>query len=228
MNALNSASVETEERVLFKKNGVSEQTRLRAGPAEVDIDHLRSALLRQPADTTSLIEIGDVSCSLIAASVLFPVVLRKKGPTVLLTQRTEHLRDHPGQISFPGGRVEVNDTSPAYTALRETKEEIGLEPCHVEIAGFLPEYQTGSGYRVTPVVGFLSPPFELRPDSSEVAEVFEVPLSFLLDPANHQRHSHERQGKMRHFFAIPYEKHFIWGATAGIIVSLAKAMGCLP
>ncbi|MDR3220833.1 MAG: CoA pyrophosphatase [Candidatus Accumulibacter sp.] len=160
----------------------------------------------------------------LAAAVLFPIVLGESGATVLLTRRTEHLRDHPGQISFPGGRVEASDLSPEHTALRESREEIGLASRHVEIVGFLPEYRTATGYRITPVVGFLTPPFALRPDSSEVAEIFEAPLSFLLNPANHQRHSREYEGRKRHFFAMPYGRHFIWGATAGIIVSLARAM----
>jgi 8-oxo-dGTP pyrophosphatase MutT (NUDIX family) len=190
----------------------------------VDIDCLRSVLSRQAANAEPIVEIWAEQRNLVAASVLFPIVLHESGPTVLLTQRTEHLRDHPGQISFPGGSVEASDASPEYTALRETKEEIGLASRHIEIVGFLPEYRTGTGYRITPVVGFLTPPFELRPDPSEVAEIFEVPLSFLLNPANHQRHSREYMGKTRHFFAIPHGRHFIWGATAGIIVSLARAM----
>lgn len=169
-------------------------------------------------------EAGVERQDLIAASVLFPIVLREDEPTVLLTQRTDHLRDHAGQISFPGGRAEEDDSSPEHTALREAEEEIGLSPCHVEIVGFLPEYRTVTGYRITPVVAFLTPPFELRPDPSEVAEVFEVPLSFLIDPANHERHSREYQGETRYFFAMPYGRYFIWGATAGIIVTLARAL----
>ena len=196
-----------------------------AALATVDLVHLRSALLKQPFDAKPLIEVGAAQRAWAAAAVLFPIVLREDKPTVLLTLRTEQLRDHPGQISFPGGRVEDHDDSPAYTALREAKEEIGLAAQHVEIVGFLPEYRTVTGYRITPVVGFLMPPFELQPDPLEVAEVFEVPLFFLLDPANHQRHSREYRGEIRHFFAMPYGRHFIWGATAGIIVSLAQAMG---
>jgi 8-oxo-dGTP pyrophosphatase MutT (NUDIX family) len=107
--------------------------------------------------------------------------------------------------------------------LRESEEEVGLAARQVEIAGFLPEYRTATGYRITPVVGFVTPPLALRPDPSEVAEIFEAPLAFLLDPANHQRHSREYEGKTRHFFAMPYGPYFIWGATAGIIVSLARA-----
>ncbi|MDR2786759.1 MAG: CoA pyrophosphatase [Candidatus Accumulibacter sp.] len=195
------------------------------GAAEVNLDHLRAALLRQPSGAGPIVEAGAERDAPVAAAVLFPIVLGERGTTVLLTRRTEHLRDHPGQISFPGGHVEASDPSPEYAALREAREEIGLASRHVEIAGFLPEYRTTTGYRITPVVGFLTPPFALRSDPSEVEEIFEVPLSFLLDPANHQRHAREYQGKVRHFFAVPYERYFIWGVTAGIIVSLARAMG---
>jgi 8-oxo-dGTP pyrophosphatase MutT (NUDIX family) len=143
---------------------------------------------------------------------------------VLLTQRTAHLREHAGQISFPGGRVEPEDASPAHTALRETEEEIGLASAHIEIVGYLPEYRTNTGFRVMPVVGLVRPPFALRPDPSEVAEVFEVPLAFLMDPANHQQHSVHYRGKLRHYYAMPYGDYFIWGATAGIIVTLSRAL----
>jgi 8-oxo-dGTP pyrophosphatase MutT (NUDIX family) len=190
------------------------------------VERLCSVLSRQPAELLPSMETGP---GLIAAAVLFPIVLGEREPTVLLTRRTEDLRDHAGQISFPGGRIEASDPSPEYTALREAREEIGLAPRHVEIAGFLPEHRTMTGYRITPVVGLLTPPFELRPDPAEVAEIFEAPLSFLLDSANHQRHSHEYRGETRHFHAMRYERYFIWGATAGIIVSLARAMaGFVP
>jgi 8-oxo-dGTP pyrophosphatase MutT (NUDIX family) len=161
----------------------------------------------------------------VAAAVLFPIVLRPAAPTVLLTRRTDHLKDHPGQISFPGGRVEPDDVSPAHTALREAEEEIGLVPAHVEIAGYLPEYLTSTGFRVTPVVAVVTPPFSLRLDPFEVAEAFEVPLDFLLDPANHRRHALHYRGRLRHFHAMPWGEYFIWGATAGMIVSLSRALG---
>ena len=161
---------------------------------------------------------------LVPAAVLFPIVLRPTGPTVLLTRRTEQLRDHPGQISFPGGRIDASDRSPEEAALREAMEEVGLNSRHIEIVGFLPEDRTVTGYQVAPVVGFITPPFDLQPGASEVAEVFEVPLSFLLDSHNHQRHSRETPGGRRYFFAMPYGPYFIWGATAGMIVSLARAM----
>jgi len=166
-------------------------------------------------------------CSLTPAAVLFPIVLRDDGHTVLLTQRTAHLRDHAGQISFPGGRVEEHDLSPTDTALRETEEEIGLARERVEIVGFLPEYRTGTGFRVTPVVALVRPPFDLQPDPFEVAEIFEVPLSFLLDPANHQQHSLHYRGALRNYFAMPYGEYFIWGATAGMIRSLSERLGLL-
>lgn len=156
------------------------------------------------------------------AAVLVPVVPRGAELTVLLTKRTDHLHHHPGQISFPGGRVEHTDVSPVMTALRETEEEIGLLPDRVELLGELPEYCTGTGFRVTPVVGLVHPPFELTLDAFEVAEAFEVPLSHFLEPRNHQRHSVEYQGRMREFYAMPYGGYFIWGATAGILVSLYR------
>ncbi|MSQ49172.1 MAG: CoA pyrophosphatase [Betaproteobacteria bacterium] len=155
------------------------------------------------------------------ASVLVPIVDRDAGLTVLLTRRATHLQDHSGQVSFPGGRVAAHDASPEATALRETHEEIGLDLACIEVLGRMPDYCTRSGYRITPVVGIVTPPFELRPDANEVDEIFEVPLVFVLDPANHQRQSREWQGELRWFFAIPYQQHFIWGATAGMLVNLS-------
>jgi len=150
--------------------------------------------------------------------------MREAGPTVLLTQRTDHLHHHPGQISFAGRRVEQHDESPLETALRETEEEIGLARRHVEVIGRLPEYRTVTGFAICPVVGLVCPPFELELDDFEVAEVFEVPLGFLLEPANRQRHRIEYQGVMREYFAMPWQGRFIWGATAGMLVSLADLL----
>lgn len=158
------------------------------------------------------------------AAVLVPLVLRDDAASVLLTRRTDHLHHHPGQISFPGGRVEKGDASPVATALRETQEEIGLGADRVELIGALPDYFTGTGFRVTPVVGFVHPPFELTLDTFEVAEAFEVPLSHFLDPANHLRHSLEIEGRTRHFHAMPYGDYYIWGATAGMLMSLYRVM----
>jgi 8-oxo-dGTP pyrophosphatase MutT (NUDIX family) len=190
----------------------------------IDLDHLRSVLYPHPSRTVFVLEDGVGDEELTPASVLFPIVLRASGPSVLLTQRTENLKAHPGQISFPGGRVEPGDRSPADTALREAQEEIGLSSNHVEILGYLPEYRTSTGFRVTPVVAAVKPPFSLRPDPGEVAEIFEVPFSFLMDAANHQQHALHYRGKLRHYFAMPYGEYFIWGATAGIIVSLSRAL----
>jgi len=191
----------------------------------VDLDRLRASLLREPITGHFVQEEGGEGLPLTPAAVLFPIVLRDNGQTVLLTQRTAHLKDHAGQISFPGGRVEEEDQSPVHTALRETEEEIGLAREHVEVLGFLPEYRTGTGFRVTPVVALVKPPFELALDPFEVAEAFEVPLAFLLDPANHKRHSLHYRGALRHFFAMPYGDYFIWGATAGMIRSLTERLG---
>jgi len=155
-----------------------------------------------------------------AAAVLVPVVRREKELTVLFTRRTAHLHDHAGQISFPGGRTEPGDAGAAETAMRETREEIGLAAERVEVIGELPQYVTVTGYRVTPVVGLVTPPLDLRPDDFEVAEVFEAPLAFLLDPANHQRNHVLFDGRERYYYAIPYQTHYIWGATAGMLMNL--------
>jgi len=190
-----------------------------------DLAHLRSSLLSEPPVGDFVLEEGAGDQVLTPAAVLVPIVLHPAGQTVLLTQRTAHLRDHAGQISFPGGRVEADDLTPTHTALRETEEEIGLSRESIEIVGFLPEYRTGTGFRVTPVVALVHPPFTVQPDPFEVAEIFEVPLDFLLDPANHQRHSLHYRGALRNYFAMPYGDYFIWGATAGMIVSLSRALG---
>ena len=162
------------------------------------------------------------AASLKAAAVLVPIVARPDELTVLFTRRTGHLKAHSGQVSFPGGRAEARDVSPEATALRETHEEIGLGPERVELLGRLADYHTRTGFRVTPVVGLVTPPLDLNPDAFEVEEVFEVPLSFLLDPANHQRHAREFQGRMVHYFAIPYRDYYIWGATAGMLVNFYR------
>lgn len=193
----------------------------------VDLDRLRASLLVEPMAGHFVQEDGALDQPLTPAAVLFPIVLRDGGQTVLLTQRTAHLRDHAGQISFPGGRVEAHDLTPIETALRETEEEIGLSRERVDIVGFLPEYRTGTGFRVTPVVALVRPPFDLQPDPFEVAEIFEVPLAFLLDPANHQEHSLHYRGALRHYFAMPYGEYFIWGATAGMIRSMSERLGLL-
>lgn len=161
------------------------------------------------------------------AAVLVPLVLHEDGPSVLLTQRTAHLPTHAGQIAFPGGKVDAGDRSVSAAALREAHEEVGLHPRHVEVIGQLPVYVTGSGFHVTPVVALVEPPFSIAPNPGEVDAVFEVPLAFLMDPANHRRHAFEWQGSHRQWFSMPYlemrpgvadpVERFIWGATAGML-----------
>ena len=162
------------------------------------------------------------------AAVLVPLVARPEGVQVLLTRRTEHLSDHAGQISFPGGRVEDHDTSAVITALRETEEEIGLPRHQVQLLGRLREYFIPTGYRVVPVVGWIEPPFQLNVDPSEVAEVFEVPLAYFFNPARHVLQRDIKDGRMRQYYAIPWQQHNIWGATAGILVDLYQVLSAEP
>ena len=169
---------------------------------------------------TDIISKRQAAGKITRAAVLIPLLLKENGLSVLLTQRTNHLRDHAGQISFPGGRMDPEDLSPDDTALRESQEEIGLDPKRVEIIGYLPQYLTVSGYSVTPVVGLVQPQEEYVLDEFEVADVFEVPLHFLLDPANHQIRLWQSEQGGRRFYSIPYENRFIWGATAGMLRNL--------
>lgn len=158
------------------------------------------------------------------AAVLVPIIEHASGETVLLTRRTEHLNNHAGQVSFPGGRVEEVDAGPVETALRETHEEIGLPASRVEIIGGLDVYETGTGFSVTPVVGMVEPGFTLTLDEFEVAEAFEVPLDFLLDPANHKLESGVWKGIERHYWVMPYKHYEIWGATAGMLINLYQKL----
>ncbi len=161
---------------------------------------------------------------LIRASVLVPLIDRPEGLSVLLTQRTDHLHDHAGQVSFPGGREEPEDKDAIATALREAQEETGLDPAKVELIGRLDTYITRTSYQVTPIVGLIRPPLDLTPDPFEVAEIFEVPLGFVVDPAHHELRSREFQGTNRQFYVLPHPDRFIWGATAGMLVNLAKLL----
>lgn len=195
-----------------------------------DLRLLRTCLSPRPgmnAGATFGDEVDANDPDLTSAAVLLPVVLHDAVPTLLLTRRTAHLRDHAGQISFPGGRVEAGDVGAIDTALREAEEEIGLTASAVEVIGYLPDYLTGTGFRITPVVGLVLPPLALCPDPFEVAEVFEVPLAFLLDAGNLREHQIFWRGRSRHYFALPYDDYFIWGATAGIIVSLQRRLAQL-
>jgi 8-oxo-dGTP pyrophosphatase MutT (NUDIX family) len=153
------------------------------------------------------------------AAVLVPVVDRFE-PTVLLTQRAAHLPQHPGQISFPGGKIEPTDETPLAAALREAQEEVGLDTRFVDPIGYLDLYMTTQGYRIVPSVARIAPDYRLTLNPSEVDEAFEVPLQYLMEPANHQKHSRDWEGIKRYYFAIPFEQRQIWGVTAGILRNL--------
>lgn len=158
------------------------------------------------------------------AAVLVPIVDHPEEPTVLLTKRTETLSSHAGQVSFPGGKVDQTDADAVAAALREAEEEIGLEPARVNVCGFLDTYRTGTGFEIIPVVGLVAPGFNLSLQETEVETAFEVPLSFFLDPANHERHSGVWQGIRREYYAMPYGDFYIWGATAAMLVNLCDVM----
>jgi len=158
------------------------------------------------------------------AAVLVPLIDRSGQLQVLFTQRTAHLDDHAGQISFPGGRVEASDASREQTALRETEEEIGLASASVAVLGRLPDYEIPSGFRITPVVGWVEPPFTLKPDPFEVAAVFEAPLDYFLEAAHYQRREFRFRGRHRHYMAILFEGRYIWGATAGMLHNLCRIL----
>ena len=198
------------------------------------LDPAREDILRRLADKPpleALLTADDLEkqqanslASLRPAAVLLLVVDHPAERTVVFTQRTAHLADHAGQISFPGGRCHAEDLTPENTALREAQEEIGLDPAQVDILGRLPEYRTSTGFSVTPVVGWTRPPMTYVPDPDEVADVFEVPLSFLLDVRNHRYESAFFKGRTRHYWAMPYGERFIWGATAGMLVTFQRLM----
>jgi 8-oxo-dGTP pyrophosphatase MutT (NUDIX family) len=164
------------------------------------------------------------STELRPAAVLVPLIDRTEGMSVLLTLRTPHLSAHAGQIAFPGGRIEAGDPDAVAAALRETEEEVGLPRDHVTVIGRLDTYVTGTGFEITPIVGIVAPPFPLVADPFEVAEVFEVPLSYILDPSNHRRTERIFEERRRVFFVLPYENRNIWGATAGMLVNLAEVL----
>lgn len=168
------------------------------------------------------------SSALRPAAVLVPLIDRPEGMTVLLTQRTAHLHAHAGQISFPGGRMEDTDADAIATALRETEEEVGLSRDLVGVVGRLDTYVTGTGFEITPIVGIVTPPYTLTIDPFEVAEAFEVPLSYILDTRNHNRQERESAGRIRVFFVLPFEGRNIWGATAGMLVNLAEVLNADP
>jgi 8-oxo-dGTP pyrophosphatase MutT (NUDIX family) len=203
------------------------------GIARGETAWLRERLLPEPPQVSLTPTRGDYDLNpeyrpnserqLAPAAVLLPIIARDK-PTVLFTRRTPHLSRHAGQVSFPGGRLHEDDPSLTETALRETREETGIAPEFVSVVGFLDCYETGTGFVILPVVGVLREGFALVPDTNEVEEAFEVPLAFLLDPANRERRSAEWQGRRREFYAFAYGPHNIWGATAGILVNFADRL----
>jgi 8-oxo-dGTP pyrophosphatase MutT (NUDIX family) len=179
-----------------------------AGPSDYDLNPEHS-----PTHTAPLIP----------AAVLVPLTI-KNPMTVILTERTAHLSAHAGQIAFPGGKIDDADADASAAALREAHEEIGLDPALAEPLGYLEPYRTGTGYIITPVVALIAGDFTPNPDPAEVAATFEVPLSFLMDEHNHRIDSREWRGAKRHFYAMPYEQRYIWGATAGIIRALYRRL----
>lgn len=166
---------------------------------------------------------ADVVASARPAAVLAPIVARAGGPTVLLTLRAAKMRSHSGQVAFPGGKIDAGE-APRAAALREAHEEIGLDPAHIEPLGWLDSYLTGTGYRIMPLVAVLDPGFRLKINPHEVEDVFETPLSFLMDPVNHERHQREWQGRIRQYYAMSHANRYIWGATAGILRNLYERL----
>lgn len=210
----------------------AEAPQLAARIADKDFGLLRARLLPQAPDISLHPTRSDYdfnpefgrpagAVKLTPAAVLVPIIAKPE-PTVLFTQRTAHLTRHAGQVSFPGGRVDDADESPLATALRETHEETGIARDYVTVAGFMESYETGTGFAILPVVGVLRPGFTLLPNPAEVNDIFEVPLAFLLDRKNRERRSAEWQGRHREFYAFNYDAHYIWGATAAILVNFAE------
>jgi 8-oxo-dGTP pyrophosphatase MutT (NUDIX family) len=193
----------------LSRDRIAQRLQRPAPPMDADAWHLTHLSADTPA---------------VAAAVLVPLINRQSGIQLLFTHRTSHLANHPGQISFPGGRVEGGDASREDAALREAEEEVGLPRAAVDVLGRLPDYEIPSGFRITPVVGWIAPPFVLALNPREVVEAFEAPLAHFLDPGNYQQRSYDYGGRHRDYLAVPYRGRFIWGATAGMLYSLCRAL----
>jgi 8-oxo-dGTP pyrophosphatase MutT (NUDIX family) len=208
---------------LYTKKHIRESLDPRPSTPDDDMQWLAGA----SAEVASAVR-ASLPARRLPAAVLVPLVERDTGLTVLLTQRAETLKDHAGQISFPGGRIEPDDKDPWHAALREAYEEIGLLSNYVEFAGYLPDHHVITGFRVTPVVGFVNPDYQLRIAEAEVHEVFEVPLDFILDPANHKSRQRSLGGMLIEVHDIPYGERNIWGATAGMLMTLRRKLQAHP
>lgn len=195
--------------------------------AKIQVSRLRQLLAADPAPELDSGSADSLREPLLPAAVLVPLIDRPGGLTVLLTKRTAHLHDHAGQVSFPGGRHEEEDGDMVTTALREAEEEVGLRRDQIEVLACLPEFRTGTGFRVTPVVALVTPPLNLKLDDFEVADVFEVPLDHLLTDC-WRREAYERGGTVRHFWATDWDGYYIWGATAGMLVNLRTLLTQTP
>ena len=182
----------------------------------------------EPWNCTDISDLLPAPGDLMPAAVLVPIVLRPQGASLVLTRRNEGLTHHAGQVSFPGGRIEAGDTGVVDAALREAYEEIGLDPAQVEVMGYLDRYATITGFGVTPVLGLVNPDASFVRDPGEVAEIFEVPLDFVLDPSNRELHTREFRGRVRSFHVIRFGAHEIWGATAAMIVNLGERLDRAP
>lgn len=200
-------SIGQVQKALLPLSDLHSQDDIKVGHSDFDLNPEARALLN-PNKTP--------------AAVLVPLVNRDNHLQVLLTQRTKELRSHAGQISFPGGRVDLQDRSAVDTALRETEEEIGLDRKHVEVLGLLEPYHTITGYWVTPVVAVVEPTFDLKLQETEVAEAFEVPLEFLMNPENVQKRAIHWKGRLSRFYVFPYQRYLIWGATAGMLMNFQR------